>query len=69
MELAKFERVLSSRGFELRRVDDLGHGEERRIYRRHSPLLQISIEVHNGAVDEYDALKVMVILDEEVPPK
>jgi hypothetical protein len=69
MKVVEFERELSRRGFLIRLVDDLGRGEERRIYRRKSPLLQISIEVHDGVVDDYDVLKLMVILDEEVNPE
>lgn len=65
MKLRKFEAKIARAGFiEANRYEE-EDGKSRRIYKSQRVPYRISIAVQHDEVDDWDALKVEVILDEE----
>lgn len=65
MSIDEFEAMIARAEFVLEREYEGSDGQRRRKYKSPSVPYPISIAVEDGEVDEWDALKIEVILDEE----
>lgn len=65
MELSDFEAMIAPAGYGSPRIYDAEGTKTRHIYTSSKGAPRINIEVQDGIVDDYAALKIEAYLDEE----
>jgi hypothetical protein len=65
VKIDEFERMLARAGYALKKAYRSADGATRRVYLRARGGPLVNVEIVRGEIDEYDAIKVEAILDEE----